>query len=85
MPIDLWEQLAEREVPEPPPQLARDVHRRLNKALLAMHLADLFLKGMAFAMGHFAQAVAHLAALTITGRMQAASPRKEDNKEGPPM
>jgi hypothetical protein len=84
MSTDLWEQLAEREVPAPPPQLARDVHRRLNKALLAMHLADLFLEGMAFAMAHFAQAVVHLIGLTFTGRMQPVS-RKDRNKEGPPM
>ncbi len=85
MPIDIWDQLAESEVPMPPPQLEREVHRRLNKALLVMHLADLFLKGMLFAMGHFAQAVLHLLAVTFTGRLQALLPRKKEGDEGPTL
>jgi hypothetical protein len=84
MSTDLWEQLAEAEVPAPPPQFEREVHRRLNKALLVMHLADLFLKGMAFAIGHFAQAVLHLLAVTFTGRLQAGLPRKNET-DGPPL
>ena len=81
MSMDLWEQLAEREVPAPPPTFERQLHGRLNKALLALHLADLLLKGMAFAIGHFAQAVLHLLAVTCTGRLQSGLPRRgEKNK-----
>lgn len=85
MTTDIWEQLAEREVPAPPPKLEREVHRRLNKALLVMHLADLFLRGMAFGVGHFAQAVAHLLARTFTGRPNAGLPHKKDDFSGPPL
>jgi hypothetical protein len=81
MSTDLWEQLAETEVPAPPREFDRDVHERLNKTLLAAHLADLLLKGMFFAIGHFALAVLHVLTFTITGRWYAALPREKENPE----
>ena len=78
MSMDLWEQLAEKEVPAPPPTFERQLHGRLNKALVVLHLADLLFKGMVFAVAHFAQAVFHLLAVTLTGRLQSGVPRRKD-------
>jgi hypothetical protein len=78
MATDLWEQLAESEVPAPPREFDRQFHERLNKALLAVQLSDLYLKGMFFAVGHFALAVLHLLTLTVTGDLLAALPSKKE-------
>jgi hypothetical protein len=81
MSTDLWEQLAEAEIPAPPPQFERQVHQRLNQTLLAVQLADLLLKGMFFAIGQFALAVLHLVSVTLTGRLSAALPMKKQEPE----
>lgn len=73
MAMDLWEQLAQQDVPAPPPpqEFDQQVHRRLNKLLLLMHLADLLFRGLVFGIAHFAQAVLHLLAVTVTGNLNA--------------
>lgn len=71
MSTDFLERLAEAEVPPPPGELTRDVHSRLNRVLLAVHLVDLALRGMACAVVQFARPVGHLLALTLTGRVGA--------------
>ena len=79
MSTDLWEQLADREVPTPPREFDRHVHQRLNKALLAMHATDLLLRGLAYSIGHFAQAVIHLLTFSITGKLDSSLPRSKKN------
>ena len=65
MPSDLFDQLAEAEVPAPPPEFDSCVHERLNKSLLATQLLDLALHGTLYALGHFAQAWMHLLMTTM--------------------
>ena len=81
MSTDLWEQLAEAEVPAPPGEFDAQVHERLNKTLLAVHFADLLLKGIFFAVGHFALAVLHLLAFTLTGHLYATLPRGKEKPQ----
>lgn len=68
MPQDIFEQLAQLNVPPPPPQLDRAVHDRVNRSLVALHLADLLLRGMPWAMLHFGRAVIGLIGLTLRGK-----------------
>lgn len=65
--MNLLEQLREQHVPAPPPQLRQEVRSRMNTTLLALHVADLLLRGLPLALFHFGQAVAGLAAYTLTG------------------
>jgi len=79
MATDFLDQLAEADVPPPPSGLASDVHRRLNRVLLAVQLADLALRGTVYALGQFVRPVAHLIALTLTGRL--STPRREGEED----
>ena len=65
---DLFERLADVEVPPMPDNFDHDVHQRVNKALLVVHLAELATKGMAFAAGHFLAATWGLLIFTLSGR-----------------
>lgn len=68
MATDLFEQLAECEVPPVPERLERDVHEQVNKDLLAGQLIDFALRTFAFAAWHLLTALAHWFVLTLTGR-----------------
>jgi len=65
---DLFERLADAEVPPMPDNFDREVHQRLNKALLVVHFAELATKGMAFAAAHFLAATWGLLIFTLSGR-----------------
>jgi hypothetical protein len=68
MSHDIFEQLTtSADVPPPPESFDRDVHRRLNKALLAMHLAEFVFKTSIFALAHFARAMVGAVVFTISG------------------
>jgi hypothetical protein len=69
MTDDLLERLAETDVPPAPADLDVEVHHRLNRMLLVAHLADLGLRGMMYAVTHFARGVLHLLVLTLTGKV----------------
>lgn len=68
MASDLFDQLAESDVPPAPPQLERGVHQRLNKALLFQHLWDLVLCGVPYLIGQVAPAWVAAVKYTISGR-----------------
>jgi hypothetical protein len=68
MTQDLFELLAEPEVPPVPEALNRGIHRRLNKALLGLHVVEFVLKASTFALTHFARAVLELLIYTFSGR-----------------
>ena len=65
---DLFERLAEVEVPPVPDNFDRDVHQRVNRVLLVVHFAELATKGMAFAAVHFLVATWGLLIFTFSGR-----------------
>jgi hypothetical protein len=68
MSIDLFEQLAEQEVPPVPQTLSRGVHRRLNRALLVLHVVEFVLCALPYALVHFGRAVRGLFVQSISGR-----------------
>ena len=65
---DLLELLAATEIPPVPADFDRDVHQRVNHALLLGHVAELGLRVLPYALVHMAQALFGLAALTLSGR-----------------
>jgi hypothetical protein len=81
MATDLFERLADLPVPPPPETFNTALHQRLNRRLLASHLADFALHGFGFAVWHFAQAVGGLMRLTLTGQLK---PRSDDPPRSAP-
>lgn len=79
MPYDVFDQLAETEVPPIPADFDRSIHQRLNRVLLAIHLIDLGTRGILYAMTHFGSAVIGLLTLTFSGRY---STDRRDRSEG---
>ena len=74
MPSDLLEQLADTEVPPLPVDFRRRVHRRLNHRLLAVHLGDLLVRGLPFAITSFAQALFGLIHYSASGQYPTDRP-----------
>lgn len=68
MSSDLFEQLAEQEVPPVPQTLSRGVHRRLNRALVVLHVVEFVLCALPYAMVQFGRAVWGLVVHSISGR-----------------
>lgn len=82
MQHDLFEQLAQTDVPPVPEQLEIALHERLNRRLLSLHVADVLLRALPLAVMHFAAAVGHLVRLTVTGRSPAADPFHDRKRRG---
>ena len=76
MTLDLFDQLAASEVPPPPPQFDRQLHERVNRSLLAMHLADLGASAMPWAMLQLLRALGGFLSLTISGKFSPQEKRK---------
>jgi hypothetical protein len=70
MASNLFQRLAESEVPPPPAQFDTQLHDRVNRTLVGTQLADLLLVGLPWAMLHFSRAVMGLIVLTFTGRFE---------------
>jgi hypothetical protein len=68
MSIDLFEQLAEQEVPPVPQNLSGGVHRRLNRALVTLHLVEFTLCVLPYCALHFSRAVIGFLVQTVSGR-----------------
>jgi hypothetical protein len=70
MATDLFEKLAELEVPPPPEadHFDRQLHDRVNRSLVAGQLVDLATGGLPWAILHFSRALLGLVTLTLTGR-----------------
>jgi hypothetical protein len=68
MATDLFEQLAEQEVPPVPENLSRGVHRRLNRALVVLHLVEFTLCVLPYCVASFSRAVIGFFVQTISGR-----------------
>ena len=76
MAQDIFEQLADWDVPPPPAQFDQQVHQRVNKTLLLVHLVDLAVRGMPWAMLHFGRAVVGLLLLTLRGHFVPDAPEE---------
>lgn len=68
MSLDLFEQLADQEVPPVPEDLSRGVHRRLNRALVVLHLVEFALCVLPYCLLSFSRAVIGFFVQTISGR-----------------
>jgi hypothetical protein len=70
MATDLFDRLAELEVPPPPEadEFDRQLHQRVNRSLVAGQLTDLVVGGLPWALVHFLRALVGLATFTCTGR-----------------
>ena len=79
MATDLFDKLAETDVPPAPARLDRAVHQRLNKVLVAGHLIDFVLRALPYAAMHMLAGLAHWLALTISGRPLDPPSRKDRN------
>jgi len=67
MAFDIFDDLAESPIPPPPAEFDTLVHKRLNRRIVAGQMADLVLRGMPYALAHFAQAVAGAVRFTVFG------------------
>lgn len=71
MTNDLLERLAESEIPPVPADFDREVHERVNDALMLGHFAEFGLRVLPYALVHMAQALIGLLTLTLSGRFPA--------------
>ena len=69
MSFNLFDQLADADVPPVPADLDRQVHQRVNDSLLALQFVDLFCRAMPFALLHFAVALIGLIRCTLFGEI----------------
>jgi hypothetical protein len=74
---DLFEQLAERDVPPPPVDFDRLLHSRLNKHLVALHVVEFAFRVVPYGMALLGRAVLGFVQVTLTGRHEV------DRKTGP--
>ena len=68
MPTDFLEQLAEIDVPPPPPEFDRNLHQRLNHSLVVQQILDLGLHILPGAAMEFSRAVMGMLTLTVAGK-----------------
>lgn len=82
MSHDLFEQLAGMESPPPPESLAGDVHRRVNRTLLVLHLTEFCLKGMLYAVGHLLAGLRGVLVMTLSGKFPVDQPGRPFSNQG---
>lgn len=77
---DLFEQLAEWEVPPPPVEFDRQLHQRLNRTLVAMQVLDLIVRALPWALWHFGRALVGAVVFSLRGKYL-----QPPDKNRPPM
>ena len=85
MPGNLLEQLNQTEVPPPPREMERDVHRRVNQWLLFAQVADLVLRAFLHCAVNFMEAVLSAVEFSLTGKYSqrdGAKPGGNTKSEG---
>jgi hypothetical protein len=65
---DPFEQLAEIDIPPPPDQFDRSVHRRLNQALIVVHFVEFAFRAVPFGIKTFARVLWAFGRFTLSGR-----------------
>jgi hypothetical protein len=76
MASNLFDRLAESDVPPPPARFDKQLHDRVNRTLVRTQLVDLILCGLPWAFLQFARAVVGLIGFTLTGRFETNSKNK---------
>jgi len=70
MSPNLFDRLAELDVPPPPVQFDQQLHQRVNRSLVVGQLVDLLVGAFPWAAGHFAKALLGAILFTVTGRYE---------------
>lgn len=70
MATDLFDQLADLDVPPPPERFDQQLHERVNRSLVVGQCIDLVFGAVPFAVVHFGRALAGLAIFTVSGRYE---------------
>jgi hypothetical protein len=81
MATDLFEKLADLPVPPVPEVFDRSLHDRINTRLLMGQFLDLGMRGVGFALVHFARALAGFFKLTVTGKFESG--RQDGSRQAP--
>jgi hypothetical protein len=76
MANDFLHELAEIEVPPPPAQFGRQLHVRVNRSLLVVHLVEFCCGAMPWAVWELGRALGGLARFTLTGKYELNKRRK---------
>ena len=80
---NLFEELAEREIPPLPADFGRGVHQRVNRSLVTLQLLDLLWRGLPLAFIHFGRAVIGVVAFTLTGKFPVEKKREPSDGQTP--
>jgi len=67
MPSNLLDELAKSRVPPVPPEFRKRLHTRLNRLLTALHVLDLFVRAMPWAILGMLRALGGFVHYTLTG------------------
>jgi len=70
MATDLFDQLADLDVPPPPARFDQQLHERVNRSLVIGHLVDLFFGAVPLAIVHFGRALVATLLYTLTGHYE---------------
>ncbi|MDG2206366.1 MAG: hypothetical protein P8K78_00525 [Pirellulales bacterium] len=80
MATDLFDHLAEENVPELPGQFDQEVHSRLNRTLLTFQLFEIFINTFPWFLKYFGSAVVGAIFFTVTGKYhKTTNNTNEDN------
>ena len=77
---DFFEQLAQGEVPPPPPEFDQQLHARVNRSLLFVQLTDLVFGATPGAMMQLARALGGLLTYSVTGKFENGRRRSRDRE-----
>ena len=76
MSIDLFQELAESEIPPPPEDLERPLHERVNRWLLSAQILELVWRAMPWAAMTFSRALVGWFVFSLTGNFPKISKRR---------
>ena len=76
MATDLFDQLADMDVPPPPARFDQQLHERVNRSLIIGQMIDLVVSAVPWALGQFARAFVGLVLYTLTGRYEMKRKRQ---------
>ncbi len=76
MATDLFERLADLDVPPPPAQFDHQLHERVNRSLVVGQMMDLMFGAVPWAVVEFSRAVIGSVLFTLTGRYETKPTRR---------
>ena len=76
MATDLFDKLAELDVPPPPERFDQQLHERVNRSLVIGQVFDLLFGAVPWALNQFGRAFIGLVLFTLTGRYETKRKRR---------